>query len=39
MEYDRGLAVRAAADLPVDEVSVADVEHAVVVRLDFGVEL
>ena len=39
MEDDRGLAARVAADLPIDEVPVADVEHAVVVRLDFGVEL
>jgi hypothetical protein len=33
-----GLAVRIAADLPVDEVAVADVEHAVLVRFDRGIQ-
>jgi hypothetical protein len=35
---ERGLAFRVAADLPVDEVAVADVEQAVVVRLDRGIQ-
>ena len=35
----RRLAVRVAADLPVDEVAVADVEHPVVVRLDRRIQL
>ena len=37
VDHHRRLAVRVAADLPVDAVPVADVEHAVVVRLDLGI--
>lgn len=38
VDDERGLALGIAADLPVDEVAVADVEHAVVVRLDGRVQ-
>ncbi len=37
MQHDGGLARGLAADLPVDAMAVADVEHAVVVRLDLRV--
>jgi hypothetical protein len=36
VEPDRGDAVRVADGLPIELVAVADVEHAVVVRLDLG---
>jgi hypothetical protein len=39
VDDERGLAAGVAADLPVDEVAVAGVEHAVVVRLDRRVEV
>jgi hypothetical protein len=37
VEDDRRLAARIAAGLPVHAVAVADLEEALVVRLDFGV--
>jgi hypothetical protein len=39
MEYEGGLARRIPAALPVHAVAVADIEHALLVRLDGGMEL
>jgi hypothetical protein len=39
VDHERGFAFGVSAGLPVDEVPVADVEQAVVVRFDRRVEL
>jgi hypothetical protein len=38
VEDDRGLAPPVAANLPIHEVAISDVEHAMLVRFDFRVE-
>jgi hypothetical protein len=38
VDDERGLALGVAADLPVDEVAVTGVEHAVLVGLDRGIQ-
>src|SRR5439155_13975436 len=39
VENEGGLTGRGAAALPVDEIAVTGAQHAVVVRLDFGIEV
>ena len=39
MQYDGRLALRVAAHFPMDAVAVANVQHAAVMRLDFGIEV
>jgi hypothetical protein len=38
VEDDRGFAVRVAADLPIHQIPVANIEQAMVIRFDFWIE-